>query len=219
MLRVQVLGNPSVLDPIVNPPYFATFDSSQIQLQHYHFLFTADNNISTLQFANLGFDNFDADVIVDTVSVAPSAPSMFSNWQTSHFTMDQLNDPLISGWAADPDFDRVANGLEFFFNTNPLSGIPEVESGSMPKPSIEQSNGSFYLTYSFRQLLNWSGNPPVVGVSNDLVTWDETGSQIEQVSVTPTGDGVTEIVKVRLKTPIDQITMPPRKFLRLSLTD
>src|SRR5207302_8424451 len=34
-LRVRVLGTGSVVDATVAPPYFATFDTTQIQFQHY----------------------------------------------------------------------------------------------------------------------------------------------------------------------------------------
>jgi hypothetical protein len=217
MLQARVIGNGVLLDQIVSPPYAGTFDPIQVQFHHYKYLFTADSTVSTIEFTDIGFDNPSADVVLDSVSVAPFTPPAFTDWQNVHFDMDQLNDPLISGWDADPDFDGIPNGLEFFFNTDPLAGILEAEAGSVPQVSIQQSDTSIYLTYTFRRLFGWSGTPPVVAVSDDLVMWDESGNQIEQVSVTPADDGVTEIVQVRLSTPINDGAVP-QKFLRLSLT-
>ena len=40
---------------------------------------------------------------------------------------------------------------------------------------------SEYLTYSYHRLLGWPGAQAVVAVSDDLVTWDYSQNQIEQV--------------------------------------
>ena len=215
-LRTRVLGSTTLVDVTVAPPYFATFDTSQMQFQHYHVVFTADSTVATLEFSDLGIDNADADIVLDTVSVAPVMPS-FTQWQSMHFTPDQLNNPQISSWAADPDQDGIPNGLEFFFNTDPLAGITSTDSASLPRVAIEFNNSSPIATFTYRRLIGWNGNPEIVSVSDDLITWDDTGSQITPVSVTPSGDGITEIVKVRLTTPIDQGPIP-RKFFRLKLT-
>jgi hypothetical protein len=215
-LRVRVLGTSSLLDLSVPPPYFATFDTTQMQFHHYHYAFTANSTVSTLEFSDIGTDNADADVVIDTVSVAPVTPS-FILWQAGHFTADQLNNPQISGWAADPDQDGIANGLEFFFNTDPLAGITSADAGSIPRVAVEQSNSSLIATFTYRRLIGWNGNTEVVSVSDDLATWDDTGNQITPVSVTSSGDGVTEIVKVQLSTPINQGPIP-RKFFQLKLT-
>jgi hypothetical protein len=217
LLRVHVFGNSNALDQILIPPYSGTYDPSLIHFQHYHFVFTADNPVTTLEFIDIGTGNAAADVVIDTVSVVTSSPPSFADWQTAHFTPDQLNNPQISGWGADPDQDGIANGLEFFFNTDPLAGITISDANSLPRIAIELSGPSRFLTYSFHRLIGWGGNAAVVSVSDDLITWDDSGNQIEPVSITPSGDGVTEIVKVRLKTPIDQGPIL-KKFLRLKLT-
>jgi hypothetical protein len=215
-LRVRVVGNAAPLDQILTPPYVGTFDPNSVQFQHYHFVFTADSSVSTLEFSDIGTGNFNADVVVDSVSVAPSPPS-FAQWQAANFTPDQLNDPQVSGWTADPDQDGIANGLEYFFGMDPLAGLTLSDADLVPTVAIEVFGSSHYLTYSFPRLLGWAGNAAVVSVSDDLVTWDDTGNQIEPVSVIPSGDGVTEIVKVRLTTPIGNGPIP-KKFLRLKLT-
>jgi uncharacterized protein DUF642 len=215
MLSVRIIGDTTLFQQMIGPPYYGTFESSAVQLQHYHFVFTAESLISTIEFSNLGFDNHDADVIVDSVGIFP-VPQTFAEWQSAHFDANQLNNPQISGWTGDPDKDRIPNGLEYFFNTDPLAGIPISEATALPRIAIETSDGSNYLTFSFHRLLGWNGNPAVVQVSDNLITWDTSGNQVQAVSVAASGDGQTEIVKVRLKTPIPN-TSVPKKFFRVSL--
>lgn len=218
VLHIRVLGTSAVLDEVVNPPYFATFNPNAIHFQHYHFVFTADSSVSTLEFSDFGLGNENSDIVIDTVAVAVApAPPSFANWQSGHFSSAQLNDPQVSGWTADPDHDRIPNGLEFFFNADPLAGIPVVDAPKLPQTAIETLGGSRYITYTYRRLVGWGGNPAIVGVSDNLSTWDDSGNQIEQVNVTPSGDGVTEIVKIRLTTALGP-GAPQRKFFRLSLT-
>ncbi len=217
-LRTEVTGNTTRLSQLITPPYFETFDTSAIQFQHYHYVFVADSTVSTIRFTQFGFDNPDADVVLDTVSVTLlGSPSTFAEWQSQHFTPNQLNDPQVSGWFADPDQDHIANGLEYFCNTDPLPGITTQDSNNLPRAAIETIASNRFLTLTYHRRIGWSGNPEIVGVSNDLISWDNTGAQIVPVNVTPSGDGVTEIVKVRLATSLNLISAP-RKFLRLTLS-
>ena len=141
------------------PPCFGTFDPSEIHFQHYHFLFTADSSVSTLEFSDIGIGNFDADIVIDTASIALTSPPSFADWQAADFTPAQLNDPQISGWNADPDHDGIPNGLEFFFNTDPLAGITIADAASIPRVAIEIFDSSRYLTYTFPRLIGYAGSP------------------------------------------------------------
>ena len=168
--------------------------------QHYQFFFTANSQTTTLTFQDLGTGNDNADSMVDTVSVLLAPPPSFARWQAAHFSQSQLNDPGVSGWAADPDLDGIANGLEYFFNTNPLTGLSASEAAALPRVAIITDGPSQYLTFTYRRLMAWDGPPEVVEVSDDLDSWDDTESQIEQVgSPTPNGDGFTETRTVRLR--------------------
>ena len=220
-LSVQVSGTETLLTQTVTPPFANTYNPNSVIFQHYHFTFTADSSTTTLQFSDVGFGNSGADTILDTVSVVPiptpGSPAAFAQWQASHFNATELNDPNISGWSADPDFDGIANGLEYFFHTDPKA-ITTSDAPALPRVSVESTGSSQYLTFTYRRLMGWAGSPAIVCVSDDLLTWDETESQIEQVgNPIATGDGLTETVTVRLKTPINQGPIP-RKFLRLKLT-
>jgi hypothetical protein len=215
-LQARVTGNNTLFSETFAPPYAGTNNSNQVQFQHYHYTFTADSTVATLQFTDFLLGNKDADIVVDDVSIAPQPPS-YAQWRTSHFTVGQQADPNISGWSADPDHDGIPNGLEYFFNTDPMAGIPAAQAGAVPMVSIQSSGGSRYLFLNFRRLIGWSGNPVVVAVSDNLATWDTNGNQVETVGTpTPAGDGITEIVTVRIKNPITPGM--PRRFMRLQLS-
>ncbi|HJT80689.1 MAG TPA: hypothetical protein VJ719_05780, partial [Chthoniobacterales bacterium] len=107
------------------------------------------------------------------------------------------------------------NGLEYYFHMNPVAGLPTADGLSLPQAGLMKSGGFTYLTFSYHRLLGWSGTPPMVAVSNDQISWDTTGAQIEQVGGAARGDGYTDVITVRLKTPIEQGAT--RKYFRLML--
>jgi hypothetical protein len=94
--------------------------------------------------------------------------------------------------------------------------IPAVVTSSGRAGTMKIGNLS-YFTYRYLRLAGDSDIGYTVGVSDDLVTWDWTENQVTPVgSPTPSGDGITEEVIVRLKTPLT--TGPARKFLELRIT-
>jgi hypothetical protein len=217
-LRAQVTGGSSLVDQTETPLVSGSFVKSAVPWTHYQYTFTADSTVTTLQFSDIGMGNQFADVVVDTVSVVPTPPT-FAQWQALHFTPAELSNPNISGWSADPDKDGIANGFEYFFQTGPKTGILFAEKDWLPRVAIEVSDSFRYLTLTYRRLVCWPGNPEVIGVSDNLVAWDETEDQIEQLTCsTQIIDDSTELVTFRLKTPINQGPIP-RKFLRLKLTE
>jgi hypothetical protein len=73
-LQVQVFGTVKLLDNTITPPVNngpTPFDPTKVPFTHYHYTFTADGVVTTLQFSDLGLGNTNADVIVDTVVIAP----------------------------------------------------------------------------------------------------------------------------------------------------
>jgi hypothetical protein len=215
-LQAQVLGASPSFTVTVTPPDASTFNPSLVMFAHSHYTFVAGGSTATVQFTDLVGNNAEADILLDNVSILPVPPT-FMQWQASYFTAAQLNNPNVSGWNADPDHDGIPNGLEYYFRTNPIATPSVAEQSSRPQVGLMSSGGSTYLTFSYRRLLGWSGNPAIVAVSDDLVSWDLSQNQIEQVGATARIDGFTELVTVRLKTPINQGPIP-KKFFRLRLT-
>lgn len=220
-LRIRAYSdtNNPALTQIVTPPYYDSFDPAQIRFNHYQFTFTADSNLTTLEFADLlsTLPGENADVVVDSVSVAPVPPT-YSDWQTVHFTAGQLGNEQICGWSADPDADGIPNGLEYYCHGDPLAGIPNSDAASLPRVTIEGPPSAQFLTCTFRRLLGWTGNDVTVDVSDDLMSWDTSGDQVEAAAdPIPSGDGVTEVAKIHLKMPVNQAPITRRKFMRLRL--
>ncbi len=73
--------------------------------------------------------------------------------------------------------------------------------GKVDDPITHKKN----LGISYRRRIGVTDDTYTVRVSNNwLGAWDETGSQLQQVGTpVPTGDGVTELVTVRIATPMD----------------
>lgn len=217
-IGVKVIGTGSILDQVITPPEAGTYNAAQMIFQHYHYNFFANSSTTTLQFQDIGTGGAGADTVVDTVSVLQLQPYTFNQWQLSNFNVGQRGNPSISGWTADPDNDGIKNGLEYFFNADPIAGITVSDSARLPRVSITTSGASRFLTLSYRRLIGSNGTPETIDVSDNLVSWDNTQTQIEQVgSPVLSGDGLTETVTVRLKTPINQGPIP-KKFLRISVT-
>ena len=215
-LRAQIFGANQLLSVDVTPPDAFTIHPALVQFQTFTFQFVANSTLTTVLFTDLVGGNLGADVMLDTVSILPVVPS-FSQWQTANFTFSQRNDPTFGGWSADPDLDGFRNGLEYYFHMSPTAGIPAAEVPLLPQSGLMSSNGFTYLTFTYHRLLGWNGMTPKVAVSSDLVTWDTTESQIEQVgSPGRGGDGFTDVVTVRLKTPLEQGVT--EKYFRLLLT-
>ena len=59
----------------------------------------------------------ESEVFTVTFAVGPVA-----EWQASHFAGAELDDPMVSGLAADPDGDGLANLQEYAFGLDPRSG-------------------------------------------------------------------------------------------------
>lgn len=96
----------------------------------------------------------------------------------------------ISDAESDPDFNGVPALLEYAFNT---SGI----LGSAALPAATQSGQHLTMTYR-RRIANPSHVQYHLETSTTLTAWQPAGANAEEISATPTGDGVTETVTVRL---------------------
>lgn len=88
-------------------------------------------------------------------------------WLGNHFTLAELNDPLISGDDADPDGDGVTNKNEFRFQTNPRDG----SSFPVLTSNIVQESGIITVDFSSPFPLESDQTTLSLEVSLDLKNW------------------------------------------------
>ena len=69
-VRVEILGNGSLLNQLITPPEAGTWTASQVVFQHYRYTFTANSATTTLRFTSVGLGNAAADEEIDTVVVS-----------------------------------------------------------------------------------------------------------------------------------------------------
>ena len=119
-----------------------------------------------------------------------------------HFTADQLADPAISGWDADPAGDGIDNLTEFGLDTNPWV----IESGVLEQlVEVVEEGGERFLQMTVAK------NPKAavtyeVGVTTDFSEW-LSGS----IVTTTLADNAEQLV-VRDRTPIEDLDS---RFMRL----
>ncbi len=139
--------------------------------------------------------------------------STFGNW-AQHFLKNQS--PGNQAKDADPDLDMLNNFGEFAFNLRPdAASTPGQYQVSSLQTHV--ADGKKYLHISYPRRIVRSTISYVVAVSDDLVTWDRTQTQVQQVgSAVPSADGETEVVTFRVLADPD---LTSRKFVRVEVTD
>ena len=115
----------------------------------------------------------------------------------------------VASGTTDAGSTGVPDFLKFAFGLDP----GHLDLSSLPQSALERAGSNTYFTLRYRQLMVPGKLAYRIGVSTNLTSWDYTESAIEQIGLpTPTGDGFTEEVTVRLATPIGGTA---KKFLRL----
>lgn len=189
-LDVQVLRSDRTVsfNQLVAPPDAFTFDFNAVTFQHYHIEFVANDGSAFLQFTDVGLGNASADTYLDSVTLAP-APLEYSAWQSLYFSEAEKNDLSISGWTADPDHDGIPNGLEFYFNTNPIAGMTEADAAALPRLIVDHVDVGD-LSVSYRRRIGAGGK---IISTNSLGSWPalQPSARVDQ---TVPMDNVTEIV-------------------------
>ncbi len=110
-------------------------------------------------------------------------------WRNTRFSPAEMNDPSISGDAADPDRDGVSNLLEYVFSRDPR--LPE--SSPAMTVSVSRVGDSYSLVLSYSHNRNATDVAVTYETSTDLTTWAAapaavigyvvTSSETEQVTV------------------------------------
>jgi len=156
-----------------------------------------DAEAATFENDNVGFRVARLEAILE--------PNSFASFQARHFTPQQLLLPTVSGEAADPDGDGLANLVEYSLGLNP--NIPDPAR----QPALGFVNGHLTLTYVRRR--DAPDLTYAVEVSSDLITWQSGPTYTEELSVTPLV-GVRDQVVVRDLSALGI----ERRFIRLRIT-
>lgn len=170
-------------------------------------------NGAAVQSGGDGFTigNVSANASVEVI-FKPSPQTAFAQWSAAHFTFAQLNDPNVSGWTADPDFDGIANGLEFLFNSSPTDGTQPAQD-ARPQVGMETFGSITYLTLTYRKSTQADSSIVHVQVSPNLSagSWqDVVPDMIDGLMPDPvTGDP-------RIKVKVN-VTGDVKKFIRLKV--
>ena len=109
----------------------------------------------------------------------------FLGWQSVHFIPAQIADSTISGTMADPDHDGICNLMEYALLTDPWQA-----NANTIQPNI--IGGNFGFVYARRKLA--ADLLYFVDVSTNLLTWDTSGTEINQNIVSDNGS--EQIVRV-----------------------
>jgi hypothetical protein len=158
---------------------------------------------------NLGAPLIGGALLGDRQQATVTLSTAFSAWQNSHFTPAELADNAVSGDAADPDGDGLANLAEFALDRNPLAP----DAGAATPTAIQNISGTDYLTITFRRRSPALDLVYAVQSSGDLTgAWSADAVQIG--AAVDNGDG-TETVAYRDSVPASSGS---RRFLRVLVT-
>lgn len=140
----------------------------------------------------------ESEIFTVTFTVGPVA-----QWQAAHFTAVELDNPAVSGLAADPDGDGLTNLQEYAFGLHPRSGarVPVAAGLGLPEHSTETLDGQIYqvLEYPRRRALDLTRPLRYTAeFSGDLGTWVPQPLEAEVVTEL---DEFWEKVRVRRVAP------------------
>jgi hypothetical protein len=140
------------------------------------------------------------------LTITPAATTAFSNgvW-TGNVTVNGIGDTVR--------LSATRSGTGAFGTSNPFAlTIGPISIAS----SIQSSSGQQYLTLDYHRRIVRPGYNYVIETSEDLVTWSSTAGDVEEISATTAGDGIHEIVRIRI-TPA--VGTKQRKFVRVKLVN
>ncbi|MFM2220458.1 MAG: hypothetical protein RLZZ553_206 [Verrucomicrobiota bacterium] len=175
----------------------ATLDSSYIMSP------TGSGSV-IIQATQAGDENhFEAVPVEQTIAITTGFSA--SQWQSDHFTPEELGNPAISGPHSDPDHDGLENLIEFAMNLDPKERDKNRNLCEWQTTTIDAES---YPSMTIRRRMDYPDLSIKVQHSLDLPNWTNL---TETVGIpVNNGDG-TETVKFRSLIPL---TGSPRQFLR-----
>ena len=139
--------------------------------------------------------------VSSTINLTVNAPA-WQTWRALVFSAGQLAAPAVSGPAADPDGDGVANLFEYLQDRDPL-----VRDTTPALATLT----SGYATLTYERLRAAPGWQIVGEHSADLQSWNRGPAYIETLETTVL-DARRELIKIRIN---PALGTPPKAFLRL----
>jgi hypothetical protein len=133
----------------------------------------------------------------------------FDLWRMRYFSTDELNLPAVSGEAAAPDGDHVANLLKYYLG---LPGRNPASANELPAGHLLQLTNQWYLVLTYNHDKLVTEVDCIAEVSSNLVHWSSgpAFTRTEQ-----TNDlGTLEQLVVRDLSPVGNA---PKHFMRLRL--
>jgi hypothetical protein len=130
--------------------------------------------------------------------------SPYGMWTVSHFTLEELTQPNLSGEAADFDHDGLVNLAEYAANRDPKS--PETNSPLVMTIEMDPTNQQQYVMLTYPRRIEPTDVGYAVAVSSDLVTWNTGTNYVEELQAIPDANNVMETVTARLVAPYSAST-------------
>ena len=129
-----------------------------------------------------------------SVTLVPGSENYIA-WEAQYFSAAQQADASISGATAIPQGDGVPNLLKYVFNIDPARPVTAADRAALPTVGTANSNGTRYLTLTYRRYALLTGVSVNVQTSTDLVTWTTVASPtvLASGSDPATGDPITQV--------------------------
>jgi Glycoside hydrolase family 44 len=115
---------------------------------------------------------------------------------------------------ATPKNDGVPNLLKYLDNIDPSRPMTAADRAALPTGSLTKTNGSQYLTLTYRQYKSATGLTVAVQTSTDLSTWSNDTNAADQPQATGTVDGTTGDPFMKVQIPVTGAQL----FVRLNVT-
>jgi hypothetical protein len=153
-----------------------------------------DQNLTITILTNAAYSvgNGEATVIIHD--------SPYGMWTISHFTLEELTEPAISGENADPDHDGLANLVEYASNLDP--NVADAAGPLTAALEVDPADNELHLVVTYHRRMQPTDVAYAVYVSDDLVSWNTGTSYVQEIQATDDGNGVTETVKARATAPL-----------------
>ena len=173
----------------------------------YHEVYIGDIDNAAFQPALQRWHDFYATAATTSASSDEDGDRLPLAWEQQF----GLNPTLANNPNDDSDHDGIPLLLEYAFNQSPTA----MSTAGQPTSTtaVNPGDGLNYLHYHYLRRTDAPQLTYTVQVSSDLATWQSGSGFTQEISTTPTGDGVTQLVTVRILPAITATN--PRQFVRL----